>query len=206
MKTVTKKPRVKPATASALPSRETIKAFLKEAEQTVGLREVARAFGVKACLLYTSSSDFGIALQRDEPYMTAGPEGVALDEDVMRDHAPIHAGEDVPDHGLGWGVGVGAVLAVAEEGGAEVRVQTLAKAHKAAGLGVDLRIAGLGGDLGQQLHAERAVAERGNIVAPDSAAEEVQRRLVMQLIVPAAVGRLADHLVEAVLHLSLIHI
>nr|WP_284256960.1 ribonuclease R [Acidocella aquatica] len=42
-----KKPRAKAENPSALPSRETIKAFLKEAPQTVGLREVARAFGVK---------------------------------------------------------------------------------------------------------------------------------------------------------------
>nr|WP_291424812.1 ribonuclease R [Acidocella sp.] len=41
-----KKPRAKAENPSALPSRETIKAFLKEASQTVGLREVARAFGV----------------------------------------------------------------------------------------------------------------------------------------------------------------
>ncbi|NNM57420.1 ribonuclease R [Acidocella sp.] len=46
MKTVHKKPRAKAENPSALPSRETIKAFLKEASQTVGLREVARAFGV----------------------------------------------------------------------------------------------------------------------------------------------------------------
>ncbi len=46
MKTVHKKPRAKTKTPSALPGRETIKAFLKEASQTVGLREVARAFGV----------------------------------------------------------------------------------------------------------------------------------------------------------------
>jgi ribonuclease R len=46
MKTVHKKPRAKTKTPSALPSRETIKAFLKEAQQTVGLREVARAFSV----------------------------------------------------------------------------------------------------------------------------------------------------------------
>ncbi|MDD2795050.1 MAG: ribonuclease R [Acidocella sp.] len=41
-----KKPRAKAKPPSALPSRETVKAFLKEASQTVGLREVARAFGV----------------------------------------------------------------------------------------------------------------------------------------------------------------
>ena len=46
MKTVHKKPRVKPVKSTALPSRESIKAFLAEAEQTVGLREIARAFGV----------------------------------------------------------------------------------------------------------------------------------------------------------------
>jgi ribonuclease R len=48
MKTVHKKPRIKPAKSTALPTRESIKAFLVEAEQKVGLREVARAFGVKS--------------------------------------------------------------------------------------------------------------------------------------------------------------
>ncbi len=47
MKTVHKKPRAKAEKTTSLPGRETIKAFLKEASQAVGLREVARAFGVR---------------------------------------------------------------------------------------------------------------------------------------------------------------
>ncbi|HUW79397.1 MAG TPA: ribonuclease R [Acidocella sp.] len=42
-----KKPRVKPATQAALPTRESIKEFLAQAGQKIGLREVVRAFGVK---------------------------------------------------------------------------------------------------------------------------------------------------------------
>jgi ribonuclease R len=48
MKTVHKKPRPKPAQPAALPTSESIKAFLAAAEQKIGLREVARAFGVAA--------------------------------------------------------------------------------------------------------------------------------------------------------------
>src|SRR5271168_2832706 len=47
MKTGHKKPRVKPVRQAPLPTRESIKSFLAEAEQKVGLREVARAFGVQ---------------------------------------------------------------------------------------------------------------------------------------------------------------
>jgi ribonuclease R len=47
MKTVHKKPRVKPAQQAPLPTRESIKSFLADAEQKIGLREVARAFGVQ---------------------------------------------------------------------------------------------------------------------------------------------------------------
>ena len=47
MKTVHKKPRVKPVRQAPLPTRESIKSYLAEAEQKVGLREVARAFGVQ---------------------------------------------------------------------------------------------------------------------------------------------------------------
>ncbi len=47
MKTAHKKPRVKPAKPAALPSRESVKKFIAEAERKIGLREVARAFGVK---------------------------------------------------------------------------------------------------------------------------------------------------------------
>jgi ribonuclease R len=46
MKTIHKKPRVRPAKTSVLPSRESLKKFIAEAQQTLGLREVARAFGV----------------------------------------------------------------------------------------------------------------------------------------------------------------
>jgi ribonuclease R len=48
MKTIHKKRRPKPAQPAALPTIETIKAFLAESEQKIGLREVARAFGVAA--------------------------------------------------------------------------------------------------------------------------------------------------------------
>jgi ribonuclease R len=51
MKTVHKKPRVKPARPASpsreLPTRESIKALLADAQQKIGLREVARAFGVQ---------------------------------------------------------------------------------------------------------------------------------------------------------------
>ena len=47
MKTVHKKPRAKAETPQpALPTRDTVKTFLKEATGKVGMREVARAFGV----------------------------------------------------------------------------------------------------------------------------------------------------------------
>jgi ribonuclease R len=50
MKTVHKKPKPKPAdktaAPTALPSREAIKSFLADAKDKVGLREIARAFGV----------------------------------------------------------------------------------------------------------------------------------------------------------------
>ena len=46
MKTVHKTPRTKPVKSTALPSRESIKKFLAEADQKVGLREIARAFSV----------------------------------------------------------------------------------------------------------------------------------------------------------------
>jgi ribonuclease R len=46
MKTVHKKPKAKLAKSAELPTRERIKSYLAEAEQKLGLREVARAFGV----------------------------------------------------------------------------------------------------------------------------------------------------------------
>ena len=51
MKTVHKKTRVKPprtgdGPATLLPSRDAVKAFLAEARGKVGMREIARAFGV----------------------------------------------------------------------------------------------------------------------------------------------------------------
>jgi ribonuclease R len=46
MKTVHKKPRVKVLREGGLPSRDAIKAFLGEAEQKLGIREIARAFNV----------------------------------------------------------------------------------------------------------------------------------------------------------------
>jgi ribonuclease R len=46
MKTVHKKPRAKPPRATGLPSRDAIKSFLAEAEQKLGIREIARAFNV----------------------------------------------------------------------------------------------------------------------------------------------------------------
>jgi ribonuclease R len=46
MKTVYKKPRVKVLREGGLPSRDAIKAFLGEAEQKLGIREIARAFNV----------------------------------------------------------------------------------------------------------------------------------------------------------------
>jgi ribonuclease R len=46
MKTVHKKPRVKVLREGGLPSRDALKAFLGEAEQKLGIREIARAFNV----------------------------------------------------------------------------------------------------------------------------------------------------------------
>jgi len=46
MKTIHKKPRIRPAKTSVLPSRESLKKFIAEAQQTLGVREIARAFGV----------------------------------------------------------------------------------------------------------------------------------------------------------------
>jgi ribonuclease R len=46
MKTVHKKPRAKPPRPAGLPSRDAIKSFLAEAEQKLGIREIARAFNV----------------------------------------------------------------------------------------------------------------------------------------------------------------
>jgi ribonuclease R len=87
MKTVHKKSRDKKP-AGALPSRDAIRAFLKEADQKTGLREIARAFGVgpddkKALRGLVRSLEADGALERVAPkqYVEAGrlPENAVVE-------------------------------------------------------------------------------------------------------------------------------
>ena len=81
MKTVHKKPKTKPVDKAvatpALPSREAVAAFLAEAKDKVGLREIARAFGVgpdhkKGLRMLVRSLETDGVLERAGPQAVSG--------------------------------------------------------------------------------------------------------------------------------------
>jgi ribonuclease R len=201
MKTVHKKPSVKPEKKTALPSRDSVKKFIAEAGRKIGMREVARAFGVspddkKALrgLMKSLEADGVVERAGRKQYTEAG----RLPETAVVEVTGIDRDGEALARPVVWdGPGRAPIIFMA----AEQRGQ----AALAPGARVLARLKPIGGDKYEGRTLKRLAEQTGSIVGVfhpgpgEGRIEPTDRRQKSEWTVPLGetMGALADEIVRA---------
>ncbi len=148
-------------------------------------------------------AEAGLELSQEGPLIdgrAAGAERAAVQEQVTGDGLAIGAGEHVPDKGARGRVGVRPAQSGPDARRAEVAVEALAEPQAEARLNVVPDGPHPDREVRQRVGLDAVELRDGQAVGP--VRQDLDGRLVLELRRPAAVGRVADQVVEPVLHLA----